>query len=259
MLVGVIMFVYGTSVSFGLVTLIIDDTPPELTPMFPTSGQTVTACGYIGVAVADPESGVVSVTARLDTTDYILSLFTGNKYSGFWKASVTPILYTGTHTLHVVATNDVDRQTDFSITFTVYSGLQGKWYINHIEITSVSQVIKLNTLTLNFKFGRTAGTDPLTCTISWSGPETGSMGLTETTANTWTGTHVFGQGGTYDMTLTADDGTEQVTMNVFGVELPGDGAWVWPTIDLNMWQWAGLALMGVGSIFTWKGKSKQEA
>jgi len=258
MLIGVVMFVYGTSVSLGYVLVTIDDTPPYwrlLHPSTATGGALTELVAY----VKDDESGIENVTCTVGGYTWDLAHVGDDPdfHDEHWYRYIPEITEPGDYPYTWTITNKVGLTTTVTGTYTIYTELQGKWYINGIEITSPTQELILPTKTLEFKFEVTTGTVQ-TCTVEWSGPETGSMTLEETLSHTnWIGTHTFTQSGTYTMTLTASDETSTVTMAVWGVNLGGEAGW--SGIELNMWQWTGLALIGVGSIFTLKGKSKQEA
>jgi len=95
--------------------------------------------------------------------------------------------------------------------------LNGDWYIANILITSSGQVISLEkTKTIAFKFVKTAGTQTPTCTVSWTGPESGSITLSSTATNTWEGSYTFSQYGVYTVNLKATDGTATISFSILG-------------------------------------------
>jgi len=258
-LAGFIMFTIGSVAGdLNLVLVVIDETPPEwglatdgLPAVFPRNGQTISKVDKIQAAVVDPESAVTSVNGKIDGTSYPLLLYIGTEHNGVWQANV-PLVSAGDHSITITATNEVLLTCTYTGSFTVYEGLDGSWYINNIQITDPNQQVKLNTLTVAFKFERTKGTSPLTCTVDWTGPTSGSKQLAVTFPETYEATVAFTQGGTYTMTLTADDGADIVTMTVYNMELPGG----FELPGLNAFQWLGIALMVAGGVVTVKGKGK---
>ena len=255
---GLLMFTVGSVTSFVIV--IVDDTAPVwilagdgLPTVAPRDGESYSSLDKIQAAVQDAESEVVSVTGKVDSTTFPMSLYIGNAHYGTWQANIPSVSH-GTHSIRFTATNDVGLAASYVGTFEIYENLDGNWYINNMQITDPSQVLKLNTLTLSFRFERTAGSSPVTCTVAWSGPEDGSATLVETQSGVWTGSRTMGTGGTYTITLTATDGIGTVAMTIFNVGLPG--GLEWPA--LNWLQWGGIAFMVAGGVVFATGKGKVE-
>ena len=266
LLIGISMLFAGYMVPMFTVTL--DTTPPlwiiasdGAVAIFPRNGEVYQKVDKVQAGVNDPESGVDTVVAKVDGTMYSLHRQIGTDYSGVWITDAFTPLSTGQHTMTLTATNKNGLSTTYTATFAIYTSLQGKWYVNDIEITDPAQIIRLTTYTITFKFVKTQGVpdNQITCTAEWSGPEAGTITLTNTATNTWTGTKIFTKGGTYTITLKANDGTNVITMNIFGVdigELPPEG---FELPQVNMLQIFGLASMGIGLllIFTDKTRAKK--
>lgn len=238
----------GGLMNWSLVTVIPDTTPPEWmiasdgrVAIYPCDGETYDKVSAVIVGVEDPESGVNSVIAVVDGASYSLT-----QSRLVWKVTFEP-LSGGEHTVELTATNNNGLTNTYVATFWVYSSLQGKWYINTIEITSPDQEIRLTTLTLTFQFVKTVGVadSKVSCVVDWAGPEAGTIKLTNTATSTWTGTKTLTQGGTYTVTLTADDGVSEITMSIFDLGV-GPQPIEWPR--LNPMSILGLACMFIGTI-----------
>jgi len=255
--VGLVLFSLGTAQSLGMLVIITaDETPPVWTlatdglpAIAPRDGYVYSKLNKIQAGVGDPESDVVSVSASIDGSAYTLTLYIGTPHSGVWMV-VIPEVSAGEHSIHIVATNIVGRFVTYDGTFEIYEGLDGDWYINNIKITDPNQHLFLKTLTLSFKFVRTLGSGPLDCKVSWTGPTTGTISLATTFPETWEKTYTFSKGGTYTMTCVADDSTNQITMSIYNVGLPG-GDFEWP--ELNALQWIGIGVTAAGAICFIKG------
>ena len=261
---GYIMFMAGlgmllVSFMFPMVTVLLDSTPPKWSvasdgkeAIFPRIGKTYSEVKFVTVAVEDRESGVVSVEATVDVANYVCTLKLGTKYEGVWYSPTFPALSPGLHSIKVVATNDVGLSTTFHGTFAVYTGLQGKWYVNNVEVTDPAQVVKATSLTVNFKFVKTAGVEDskIKCTVV-EGTTTLTT-LTNTTTGTWTGSYTF-TAGSHTLALKAYDGTTTVTMSVLNMQL---GPTPPEVPRLNMLQILGLASTGIGLLLIFTGRRK---
>jgi len=258
-ILGFILVIAGIGLLAGdltgrFVVVGLDATPPEwgTSPggaivISPQDGIVYSEVTAIEAGVLDPETGVKSVTAKIDETTYILTLRFGDKYNGIWSKN-TPSLASGTHTITMTAVNYADLTNTYTGTFQVYTALQGDWYINDQAIVDAATELYFDTLTLTFKFEKSTGVsdNQITCNAEWTGPTANNVQLANSEPNIWTGTYTFAQGGMYTITLTADDGTQQVTMNIFDVGVDTVAGWTWPQLPFGMFGWLGLALTGFG-------------
>ena len=241
----------------GFVIITFDNTPPEfslaedgLPAVAPRDGKVYSSLDKVQAAVNDLESAVKSVMAEIDGSSYTMTLYIGDAYNGVWIAPISG-LSSGTYHIRFTATNNVGLTSTYDGNFKIYTSLQGGWYVNGIEITDPSQHLYLTDTTVTFKFEKTSGIsdENIVCTVEWvkSGTPPGSMLLTHTTAGVWEGTYAFTDIGTYTITLTAYDGTETITMNVFGLGVgQQEPMFTFPTVSL--WTMLGLASAGIGSV-----------
>jgi len=258
-ILGFILVIAGIGLLAGdltgrLVVVGLDTTPPEWSltsggtiAIRPEDGAVYSELSIVQVNVQDTESGVKSVTAEIDATTYVLSLAVGDKYLGYWAKNI-PTVTMGTHTVTVTAVNYADLTNTYTGTFQVYTDLQGDWYINDQAILNSATELYFDTLTLTFKFEKSTGVadNQITCNAEWTGPTANNVQLANSEPNIWTGTYTFAQGGMYTITLTADDGTQQVTMNIFDVGVDTVAGWTLPQLPFGMFGWLGLALTGFG-------------
>jgi len=228
--VGVGLLVLGQVQSY--VVIHADETPPIIYATVPSDGTTYQADTITVVAVEtdDPESGIAAAQFRFDNGDpysMVLSHYVNNHplfICNLETLDPPARLDKGDHTFTFTVTNNNELPSSVTGTFTIYADLQGNWYINNILITSPDQEVRVTTLALTFKFVKTTGVDDsgISCRAKWSGPEPGSTVLENIIASTWQATYTFSTGGTYDVTLTASDGTKLVTMSILNVYM-GDG------------------------------------
>jgi len=256
---GYIMFLAGAfmllvSFVFPMVTVLVDNTPPTWimtsdgkVGITPRNGETYSLVTSVIVFVKDEESGVESVKATVDTTTYDCS-----SMPNFWYSGIFPALPVGSHSIKVVATNGVGLSTTYSGTFTVYTNLQGNWYVNGVQITDPAQVIKATSLIVNFQFDKTLGVEDskITCTVVEG--STVLLTLTNTVANTWKGSYTFTT-GQHSLTLKASDGTQTVTMSVIGMQI---GPTTPKLPQLNTLQILGLASTGIGLLLIFTGRKR---
>ena len=217
---GVVLL--GLGASYPMVTLQIDDTPPVEYGHFPSAGDWNIAVKYLWVFAYDPESGVEKVTAELDGELYTLPLESGDPYTGAnYKYFLETPITSGTHTVKYVVTNGIGLQTVTTATFTIIGAvLQGKWYINNIEITSATQIVTLTSRTVSFKFVKTEGPDDSKIKCSVWGEGIGTLHLNRTSPGIWEGEYTFEKGGTYTVTLQAYDGTNWVKYSIASLQIP---------------------------------------
>ncbi len=96
------------------------------------------------------------------------------------------------------------------------SGLEGRWWVNNVEITTdPDQRIILDTATMKFKFEPTMGRVS-SVTVSWTGAETGARTLTKDLfSNKWRRT-VYLSEGSYTVTLYAEGADGELTLSLIG-------------------------------------------
>ena len=237
---GLIMFAIGAA--YPIAILVIDTSPPVFVDTVPKNGETYTSLTELAVSMQDLESGVQSVQCSIDSGPVQnLALVSGDRYSGSWKVSYS-LTTSGTHTFSFTAKNYAGLTSTISGSFTIYTEFAGKWYINDIEITSPTQVVYVTSPTVNFKFVKVAGIEDekITCTVSWSGPYTGSISLPLTSPGTWEGSNTFSKEGQYNVELKAFDGTTTITMSLFALQVGQVSA---PIIGPSVLQYS---LMGFG-------------
>ncbi|RLI00220.1 hypothetical protein DRO19_00175 [Candidatus Bathyarchaeota archaeon] len=229
------------SFAYPMVTVIVDDTPPKWiiasdgeVAIFPRDGQTYQSVSKITAGVEDFESGVASVTAVIDGQTFYLKSISGGSggggakiqmfstvvHSGYWQCDIPP-LSAGQHTMTLTAENGNGLKTIYKATFTVYTNLQGDWYINGEKVTGSDQILRFTTRTLTFKFVKTQGVDDskIRCSV-WEG-NAKLLELKNVAAGTWEGTYTF-TGGKHALTLKANDGTNTVTFAVVTVDFGGE-------------------------------------
>ena len=258
LLAGMALLLVGFA--FPMVVLYSDNTPPTWIiasdgsiALAPRDGDTLQSCNKILAGVNDPETDVASVIAWIDGVQYDIPWLSppciGTIKSGVWQRSI-PAVAEGTHTIKYTATNKAGLSTTYTGSFKVYTALQGKWYVNDVEITSPTQEVYSASLSVSFKFVKTTGIADasITCT-AWEGT-TKILTLTNTAANTWMGSYTF-TAGKHTLNLKASDGTGIIEMNIFDF-YTGEKPFVLPT--LNMLQILGLASAGIGLVLIFMGK-----
>jgi hypothetical protein len=228
---GVALIAIGAVYPF--VTLVVDTTPPVVDGTCPSNGSTYQSLDKITVYCYDTESGIASVTATIGGTSYTLSYVSKEPQSPYeiWQASISPALSTsGTYSYSITVQNKAGLTTTQSGSFTIYTQLQGKWYINNIEITSSSQTIYSTSTTVSFKFQKTAGIEDtkISCWVEEGGTKILTLSLTDSTNHIWTGSYTF-SAGTHNLAIKAYDGTTTITYSIVGLTIPGAVVWVMTT------------------------------
>jgi hypothetical protein len=211
----------------GFATVVTDDTAPEwlvdhdapaLTPI--DGGVYAATFNRIVVGVTDEESGVVSVITDIDGVPYSLVLAMGDAYLGVWGCTI-PGLSMGSHTVSHNATNGVGLSTFYSGSFFIGSvAFTGDWYVGDTLITSSSQTVYSQSLTLTFRFVKTSGVpdSAIHCFII-EGTST-LVSLTYQGNSVWTGSYAF-TGGTHVLQLRGSDGANLVTMSTLSINFGG--------------------------------------
>jgi len=116
--------------------------------------------------VGDPETDVVSVTCTINGQTYTLRKSPITPYAiadtggyALWEYDIPDITTGGTYSFTFKAKNKAGLTAEYSGTFTIYTALQGNWYINNQPITSPTQTIYATSPTVSFKFQKTAGVE----------------------------------------------------------------------------------------------------
>jgi len=252
-LVGLLFF---TNV-LAFVTVVVDTTGPEIAGTTPANGVTYAQLTSLDVHCRDLESGVKSVQMVINGTSYGLKYQAASpnypNYDWWTKdLSYTPINTPGTYTYTVTVTNNAGLQTSQSGTFTIYTQLQGKWFVNDQEITNTSQTVYSTSTTVTFKFQKTAGIADsyLSCWVQEGGTKILTLTLTDTTNHIWTGSYTF-SAGSHNLALKANDGTTTITMSIVGLQTGEQPTTLQPPpIGLN--QMLGIALIAVGAVLAFK-------
>jgi hypothetical protein len=253
------MFMLFVSVAFPMVTVVVDTTPPNIGPLaIPVNGAAYDSVSTLFLYCGDSQSGIKSVTCTIDSTTYTLVYINSNggipSYPEYWNYMLTtPITGSGSHMFSFTVTNNAGLTTTKSGSFTIYVGLTGTWYVNNIQITSISQTVYATSATVNFKFSKLSGIadSSITCTV-WEGTTQLST-LTNSATSTWTGSYTFAN-GQHTLDLKASDGTQTVTMSVLGLQVGPEG---FELPQLNMLQIFGLASMGFGVLIIATSKKRR--
>jgi len=247
---GVALIAIGAVYPF--VTLVVDTTAPTILSTNPANGSVVASVTALEATIKDSESGVSSVTLAYMAPSSTVAvggsatLVSGDKYQGTWRwTPSSPLTAPGQYKLLVTAKDAAGNTNYQEFTFTIYTQLQGKWYINDIEITSSSQTIYSKSTTVSFKFQKTAGIDDayISCWVEEEGtgvppgtPQPMSLTsrriltltLTDPINHVWTGSYTF-TAGTHNLAIIAYDGTTTITYSIVGLTIPGAVVWVMTT------------------------------
>lgn len=221
--IGVILLSIG--VAYPFILLVVDNTPPVFSTslMLPLDGGSYTSLDSVWVCVYDSESGIASVKCTIGSTTYTLSYVETSGGYEKWKYTLpSPITASGTYSFTFTATNNAGLSSTKSGTFYIYTALQGKWYVNNIEITSSDQKVYSTSTTVTFKFQKTSGIEDskITCTIIEGSSTILTLSLTDSTNHIWTGSYTF-SAGTHNLQLKANDGTNTLIYSIVGLEVPG--------------------------------------
>lgn len=232
--VGVAYPTLKTRLGYRFATVVADDTPPYWMTdagsnpiLYPLDGRTYASLHQLSAYVADPESGVASVVCTIDGTAYPLNAGIGDPYTGQMYLAIIPEQSVGQHTFRYVATNTVGLTCEYSGIFAVSAPFQGKWYVSSgssptwVEVTSPTQTYYSSSLTINFKFVKTAGPSDgeISCKIV-EGAQSKLL-LTNSEASTWTGTMtVTGGKHQYELRAAVAGGAE-ITFAVLDLNFGG--------------------------------------
>ena len=216
---GLALILFGFA--YPMVTLVVDDTPPEATNYIPDDGATYKSLTLLRVYAKDVESDIQSVYCTVNgkkwSVPYVADWMGYHMYS-VDDADFPDITTPGTYSFTWQITNNAGLSTTKTGTFTIYDELQGTWYINDVEITSSTQTVYSTGLTVNFKFVKTAGAEDskISCRIEQNGNTL--ITLTNTEAGVWEGSKTFTP-GKYTLTLVASDGVNNVTFSVVDLQI----------------------------------------
>jgi hypothetical protein len=228
---GIALLALGAFYPF--VTLVVDTTAPVVSTTVPSNGAVYQSVDKLTVYCYDTESGIASVTTVIDSTSYTLSYISKEPQSPYeiWQLTLsTPITTPKTYSFTTTVKNKAGLTTTVSGTFTIYTQLQGNWYINDQQITSASQTIYSSTATVSFKFQKTAGIADsyITCWVEEGGTKILTLTLTDSTNHIWTGSYTFST-GTHNIAIKANDGTTTITYSIVGLTIPSAFVWVMTT------------------------------
>jgi hypothetical protein len=263
-LVGAMLILVGLLLStnvLALVTVVVDNTPPYFGSTCPTIGSEG-AYTYnspltsVWAIVNDDESGVDTVIFywKLKTaTEYNSVTLTYSTTSGRWVASVNIAGAGDVYQGYFEAKNKAGLTQTYPMSgypnyFTVGSYIKpaGKWYINNQEITSSTQTVYSTSLTVTFKFVKTAGTID-TCAVFEGNQQL--FALTQS-GDTWTGSYTFTP-GTHTLKLIVSDGITDVIMST--ITLQTGEELTLPPIGIN--QLLGVVLIAVGAVLALRKKT----
>jgi hypothetical protein len=253
---------YEYSISLATVTVqpiewgINPDGSLAITPL---NGATYNNLTMLGASVK-AASGVVSVTMTIGTTQYVLHLTAGPATSGVWTLALTPpITASGIYQFGVGAQSNLGNAITYIGSFTIYTGLQGYWYINNIQILSTSQSVPSEGNTVAFGFKKTSGIadSSISCYVKESGSTLST--LSNTASGIWNGTYTFANGN-HVLTLQAYDGTTTITMNIVSLAsgtLPSENTTPMRMFDPLFLFAIGSVVMGYGVFYAGKRKVKE--
>jgi hypothetical protein len=239
MVLGIALLAFGAVYPF--VTLVVDTAPPTFVSTVPAAGQVYASLTSASAHVTDDVSGVKQVRFYLynyQTASYIynavvMSLTSGNSMDGTWTYTFPTALTTpGKYAAEFIAQDNAANVKDTGwMNFTIYTQLQGNWYINDQQITSTSQTVYSSSTSITFKFVKTAGIDDSYITVIVSGSSSVrsfNYNVDHVSAGTWQSTWTL-EAGTWTITLKAYDGTTTITYSVVGLTIPGAFIWVMTT------------------------------
>jgi len=260
LLVGMFMLFIGFAVP--MVSVVVDTTPPVIVSTVPVDGATIPKINSISAQLRDLDSGILTAGAYLYNPSgglimlYALTRTSGTEYDGTYSVSFSEIATPGNnYKIYFVVKNKAGLAVDKNVYFNIYVALQGTWYVNDVEITSLSQTVYATSTTVNFKFVKTAGVadSSITCTV-WEG-STQLLALANSATSMWTGSYTFAN-GQHTLSLKASDGTQTVTMSVIGLQIgPFDGRGISDYLpQLNMLQIFGLVSTAIGALLIFTGK-----
>lgn len=211
------------SFAYPMVTLVVDDTPPEISSMrLPKNGETYSNISQAYIYVRDLESGIKLVF--LDIQGYASLTLTKQEDVAGWEKYVTTsdlgITEPGTYSFTWTVYNNADLESQVSGTFTIYDDLAGTWYVAGEEITSSSQTVYATSTTVPFKFVKTSGVEDsqISCIVEEDG--TVILTLTNTGLGVWEGSYTF-TAGKHVLSLKANDGTNNITFAVVSLDFGG--------------------------------------
>ena len=259
MILGIVFLSVG--IAYPYVTVIVDTTPPDITATCPENGKVYNSLTKITAWVGDPETDVTSVTCTINGQTYTLHISsvtptplaiadTGGYY--LWEYDISDITTGGTYSFTFKAKNRAGLTAEYSGTFTIYTQLQGNWYINDQSITSPTQTIYATSTTVSFKFQKTAGLEDtkISCWVEEGGARILTLTLTDTANHVWTGAYTFSP-GTHTLKLVASDGTNTVTFSVIGLTIGGGG---WTLTMRQTLMLVGAITVAAGALLRIKGR-----
>ena len=256
LLAGIFILVAGSM--FPMVSLYVDTTPPTWIDVYPKINDIVPSSITPYAKVRDLESGVDLVWLKVDADTYGLPFATGTEFEGEWRLSSPLSLSTGIHQITWGAKNKAGQETTAGPgNIEVYVDLQGKWYINNIEITSTSQTVYSTSNQVTFKFAKTVGVadDKITAGV-WVDTEPPVFGTSGGNVLAYKGSGVWEStltiaNGKHTAYLVAGDGIKYIKFSIIGMQVGPEG---FKLPQLNMLQIFGLASTGIGLLLIFTGK-----
>jgi len=223
-LIGIALLCVGTVYpNLKIMTAVTDITPPEISyeACCPQNGQFYTTMGALICGCRDLESEIKSVTCTVDGTLYTLVYNTVLAWEWQYPLSAnSPPNAEGSHSFKFTVTNYVGLSTTYLGSYQIITVLEGNWYINDVLVINPSQTLYFSTLTLTFKFVKTAGIvdNQISCNVVEGARQL--LALTYQGSSTWTGTCTFA-GGTHTLALKASDGFTSITMSLLNLNFGG--------------------------------------
>jgi hypothetical protein len=135
------------------------------------------------------------------------------------------------------------------INFTIYSQLQGKWYINDQEITNTSQTVYSKSTSITFKFVKTAGVADQSVTVKVSGSSPTrqfTYGVDHISEGVWESTWTL-EPAVWTITLQASDGIRTITYSMVNLQI-GEQSPPMPPPSFSSSQMLGVVLIAVGAV-----------
>jgi len=254
-IVGIVAILAGLLFALNIVSfavLVVDDTAPVIASTVPSNGQTLPKINSISALVWDLESGVQEVDVELYNSSgalihgWVLVRTSGTEFNGTYSVSFADFaVYGKNYWIHFLARNKAGLISIRDVYITIYTDLQGKWYINNQEVTSTTQTIYSTSLTVEFKFIKTSGISDnyITCSVWDTMAQYKLFDLTYQGSGTWAANYTFAR-GSYYLDLKASDGTRMITMSIVDLAFQQET----PVLQFSRNQLFGVCLMGVGVI-----------
>jgi hypothetical protein len=261
-LVGAMLILVGLLFALNVIslaTLVVDTTPPNIMSTVPAADQVYVSIDKATAHVTDDISGVKQVVFYLydfQSSSYIynakfMTLTSGNNIDGTWEYTFSSTLATpGKYAVLLRAQDNAANVKDSGwINFTIYSQLQGKWYINDQEITNTSQTVYSKSTSITFKFVKTAGVVDQSVTVKVSGSSPTrqfTYGVDHISEGVWESTWTL-EPAVWTITLQASDGIRTITYSMVNLQI-GEQSPPMPLPSFSSSQMLGVVLIAVGAV-----------